>query len=138
MEDIAKNGLHDVVLAAVPLPRLRSESQAQDDHGNTNEAIQVDIAVCEAGMSRVREIYGTTSFVPLSSDDPVVSQQKAKDPTLKRLLCYQELHAAYLREYARLDHARALEPVLEWFENCLDHMCDLLEPIWSQRDYLSG
>jgi hypothetical protein len=53
MEDIKRKGLDDVVVDAVPLPVLGAQRQAQDDHGNTKGAFQVDLAVLEAGITRV-------------------------------------------------------------------------------------
>ncbi|KAJ5558932.1 hypothetical protein N7535_009195 [Penicillium sp. DV-2018c] len=95
MEDIKRRGLNDVVFDAIALQELGDQHQAQDDHGNTNEAFPVDLAVLEAGILRVRREYGIIKFVPLSSDDPIVLQQSVTDPNSKRSLCYQRVHSKY-------------------------------------------
>jgi hypothetical protein len=53
MEDIKRKGLDDVVVDAVPLQELGAQRQAQDDHGNTKGAFQVDLAVLKTGIPRV-------------------------------------------------------------------------------------
>ncbi|CAG8370245.1 unnamed protein product [Penicillium salamii] len=88
MEDIKNNGLDDVVLDA--------NHRAHDDH-----AFLVDLAVLETGISRVWGKYGIPKFVPLSSDDPIISKQPTKDPEAKKGLCFQRLHSKYLYEYGR-------------------------------------
>ncbi|KAJ5852774.1 uncharacterized protein N7529_012159 [Penicillium soppii] len=126
MDDINKKGLGDVVLAAVPLQRIRAASQAQDDHSNTEDALQVEIAVYEAGIPRVWKIYGRVKFDPLSSDDPILLQQPANDLNLKKHLCNQYLRGEYEREYKRWDnHAKNLGLEIDseferWFEERLD------------------
>lgn len=86
---------------AVPLQELAAQHQAQDDNGNTKDAFPVDLAVLEAGILRVRSKYGIIKFIPLSNDDPIVLQQLATDPNLKKALCYQRLHSKYLQEYRK-------------------------------------
>ncbi|OQE10066.1 hypothetical protein PENFLA_c096G07353 [Penicillium flavigenum] len=125
MEDIKGNGLGDVVLDAVPLQGLGAQHQAQDDHGNTKNELQVDLAVDESGILRVLMRYGVVKFIPLSSDDPIVLQQSATDPGLKKALCYQRLHSKYLQEYEkRHDLAEVLgyeihNSLKDWYDNCL-------------------
>ncbi|KAF4769459.1 hypothetical protein HAV15_008858 [Penicillium sp. str.  len=53
MEDVKSKGLDDVVLDAFVLQDLSARHQAQDDHGNTMDAFPADLAVREAGISRV-------------------------------------------------------------------------------------
>ncbi|KAJ5055231.1 hypothetical protein NUH16_010793 [Penicillium rubens] len=101
MKDIKRNGLDDVVLDAIPLQGLGAQHQAQDDHGNTKNEFQVDLAVDESGILRVLMKYGVVKFIPLSSDDPIVLQQPTTDPDLKKALCYQHLHSKYLQEYGK-------------------------------------
>ncbi|CAG8668294.1 unnamed protein product [Penicillium salamii] len=101
MKDVKKNGLDDVVLDAIALREFGARHQAQDDHGNTIDAFPVDLAVLEAGISRVWGKYGIPKFVPLSSDDPIISKQPTKDPEAKKGLCFQRLHSKYLYEYGR-------------------------------------
>ncbi|KAJ5971724.1 uncharacterized protein N7479_001642 [Penicillium vulpinum] len=86
-----RKGLHDVVVDAVPLQELGTE-----DYGNTKDAFLVDLAVLEAGVTQVWGKYGIIKFIPLSSDDPIVLQQSAKDLDLKKALCYQHLRSKYV------------------------------------------
>jgi hypothetical protein len=101
MKDVKNKGLDDVVLDAIVLRELGARHQAQDDHGNTMDAILVDLAVLEAGISRVRRKYGIPKFIPLSIDDPIILNQLTKDLESKEALCYQRLHSKYLHEYGR-------------------------------------
>ncbi|KAJ5139333.1 uncharacterized protein N7515_004181 [Penicillium bovifimosum] len=64
MEDIKRRGLNDGVFDAIALQDLRDQYQAQGDHGITNEAFLVDLAVLEVGISGVLGKYGLqTSFL---------------------------------------------------------------------------
>ncbi|OQE55804.1 hypothetical protein PENNAL_c0432G11721, partial [Penicillium nalgiovense] len=101
MEDIKSKGLDDVVLDAIVLQELGAKHRAQDDHGNTRDAFLVDLAVLEAGISRVWGRYGIPKFIPLSSDDPLILKQPTTDLESKKGLCYQRLHSKYLYEYGR-------------------------------------
>ncbi|CAG8122300.1 unnamed protein product [Penicillium nalgiovense] len=125
MEDIKSKGLDDVVLDAIVLQELGAKHRAQDDHGNTRDAFLVDLAVLEAGISRVWGIYGIPKFIPLSSDDPLILKQPTTDLESKNGLCYQRLHSKYLYEYGR---RRSLAEVLGyempvslkiWYEDTL-------------------
>ncbi|CAG8205327.1 unnamed protein product [Penicillium salamii] len=104
MEDIKRKGLDDVVVDAVPLQELGAQRQAEDDHGNKTGAFQVDLAVLEAGITRVLGKYGIIKFVPLSNDDPIVLQQPTEDLDTKKALCYQRLHSLYSQEYLKRQH----------------------------------
>ncbi|KAF4772598.1 hypothetical protein HAV15_012170 [Penicillium sp. str.  len=65
MEDIKSKGLDDVVLDAIVLQELGAKHRVQDDHGNTREAFLVDLAVLEAGISRVwGEIWHAQIYPP--------------------------------------------------------------------------
>ncbi|KAJ5775548.1 uncharacterized protein N7511_000559 [Penicillium nucicola] len=129
MEDIKRKGLNDVVLDAVALQELGAQYQAQDDHGITKEPFLVDLAVIEAGISRVFGKYGITKFVPLSSDDPIILQQPAVGLDSKKALCYQRLHSKYLQEYAkRCNLAKVLgyevhNILRNWYEERLEDIC---------------
>ncbi|KAI3286512.1 hypothetical protein DTO002I6_8183 [Penicillium roqueforti] len=101
MEDVKSKGLDDVVLDAFVLQDLSARHQAQDDHGNTMDAFPADLAVREAGISRVWGKYGIPKFVPLSIDDPIILNQPTKDLDQKKALCYQRLHSRYLHEHGR-------------------------------------
>ncbi|CAG7927808.1 unnamed protein product [Penicillium olsonii] len=96
MEDIKNNGLDDVVLDAIVLQELGAKHRAHDDH-----AFLVDLAVLEAGISRVWGKYGIPRFIPLSIDDPIILNQPTNDLELKKALCYQRLYSKYLHEYGR-------------------------------------
>lgn len=96
MEDIKNNGLDDVVLDAIVLQELGAKYRAHDDH-----AFLVDLAVLEAGISRVWGKYGIPRFIPLSIDDPIILNQPTNDLELKKALCYQRLYSKYLHEYGR-------------------------------------
>jgi hypothetical protein len=107
--------------------------QAQDDHGNTMDAFPADLAVLEAGISRVWGKYGIPKFVPLSSDDPIILKQPTKDLESKKALCYQRLHSKYLYEYGR---RQGLAEVLgyempvnlkNWYEDTLQDIGRRLE-----------
>ncbi|KAJ5589612.1 hypothetical protein N7537_012290 [Penicillium hordei] len=74
MEDIKKRGLEDVVVDAITFQELGTQHQAHGDHGTTKEAFLVDLAVLETGIIRVVGKYGIIKFVPLSSEDPIISQ----------------------------------------------------------------
>ncbi|CAG8085464.1 unnamed protein product [Penicillium nalgiovense] len=125
MKDIKRNGLDDVVLDAIPLQGLGAQHQAQDDHGNTKNEFQVNLAVDESDILRVLMKYGVVKFIPLSSDDPIVLQQPTTDPDLKKALCYQHLHSKYLQEYGKKrDLAEDLgyemhEYLKNWYDGCL-------------------
>ncbi|KAJ5264986.1 hypothetical protein N7505_007779 [Penicillium chrysogenum] len=135
MEDIKRRGLNDVVFDAIALQELGDQHQAQDDHGNTNEAFPVDLAVLEAGILRVRKEYGIIKFVPLSSDDPIVLQQSVTDPNSKRSLCYQRVHSKYQQEYEkRRDLADCLgyeihRSLKDWYDDCLRDITRRLEQL---------
>ncbi|CAG8621596.1 unnamed protein product [Penicillium salamii] len=101
MEDVKSKGLDDVVLDAIVLQDLSARHQAQDDQGNTIDAFPADLAVREAGISRVWAKYGIPKFVPLSIDDPIILNQPTKDLDQKKALCYQRLHSRYLHEHGR-------------------------------------
>jgi hypothetical protein len=125
MEDIKRKDLDDVVFDAIPLQEVYAQDQAQDDHGNTKDAFLVDLAVLEAGISRVRRKYGIIKFIPLSSDDPIVLQQSPKDPDSKKALCHQRLHSKYLQEYKKRQRLAAVlgdeihEGLNDWYNVCL-------------------
>jgi hypothetical protein len=135
MEDFKIKGLDDVVVDAVPLQELGAQRQAQNDQGNTKGAFQVDLAVLEAGTSRVWGKFGITKFVPLSSDDPIVLQQPAEDFDSKKALCYQHLHSKYLQEYAkRCNLAKVLgfeihNVLKQWYEERLEDICNRLKTL---------
>ena len=135
MKDIKRNGLDDVVLDAIPLQGLGAQHQAQDDHGNTKNEFQVDLAVDESGILRVLMKYGVVKFIPLSSDDPIVLQQPTTDPDLKKALCYQHLHSKYLQEYEkRRDLAAILgyeihEGLNDWYNDSLQDIGNSLEKL---------
>jgi hypothetical protein len=125
MEDVKSKGLDDVVLDAIALQELGARHQAQDDHGNTMDAFPADLAVLEAGISRVLGKYGIPKFVPLSNDDPIILGQPTTDLESKKALCYQRLHSKYLYEY---DRSQSLAKVLgyempvhleNWYEDTL-------------------
>lgn len=132
MEDIKRKGLNDVVLDAIALQDLGAQHQA---HGITKEAFLVDLAVLEAGISRVLGKYGITKFVPLSSDDPIILQQTAEDLDSKKALCYQHLHFKYLQEYAkRCNLAEVLgyeihDILKDWYEERLKDICNRLKKL---------
>lgn len=96
MEDVENKGLDDVVLDAIVLRELGARHEAQDD-----QAYLVDLAVLEAGISRVRGNYCIPKFNPLSIKDPIILNQPPKDLESKKALCYQRLHSKYLHEYGR-------------------------------------
>jgi hypothetical protein len=135
MEDIERKGLKDVVFDAVSFQELGYQHQPQDDHGITKEAFLVDLAVLEAGISRVLGKYGITRFVPLSSDDPIILQQPAEDLDSKRALCYQRLYSKYLQEYTkRCDLAKVLgyeihNVLKDWYEECLEDICNRIKKL---------
>lgn len=135
MKDIKRNGLDDVVVDAVPLQELGAQHQAQDEHDCTKNAFLVDLAVLESGILRVRRKYGIIKFIPLSSDDPIVLQQPATDPDLKKALCYQHLHSKYLQEYEkRRDLAAILgyeihEGLNDWYNDSLQDIGNRLEKL---------
>ena len=135
MKDIKRNGLEDVVVDAVPFQNLGAQHPAQDGHGNTKNAFPVDLAVLESGIVRVRRKYGIIKFIPLSSDDPIVLQQPATDPDLKKALCYQHLHSKYLQEYGkRRDLAEVLgyempKYLKNWYDDCLRDITSRLEQL---------
>ncbi|CAG7949925.1 unnamed protein product [Penicillium salamii] len=101
LEDVKSKGLDDVVLDAIVLQDLSARHQAQDDQGNTINVFPADLAVREAGISRVWAKYGIPKFIPLSIDDPIVLNQPTKDLDQKKALCYQRLYSRYLHEYGR-------------------------------------
>jgi hypothetical protein len=121
MEDIKTKGLKDVVIDAVPLPELSAQHQAQD-HGNL---MLVDLAVFKYGISRVQGTYGIIKFIPLSSDDPIVLDQSAEDPSLKKVLCYQGLYSRYWQEYDLRRNSAAVsgnkihDSLNDWYVGCL-------------------
>jgi hypothetical protein len=53
MEDIKRKGLEDVVIDAIALQEFCPQHLAQDDHSITKDAFLVDLAVLDAGISRV-------------------------------------------------------------------------------------
>lgn len=133
MGDVKNKGLDDVVLDAFVLRDLLVRYQAQGDHGNTMDAFPADLAVLEAGISRVWGKYGIPKFVPLSSDDPIILKQPTKDLESKKALCYQRLHSKYLHEYGR---RQGLAEVLgyempvslkNWYEDALQDIGRRLE-----------
>jgi hypothetical protein len=135
MEDIKSKGLDDVVFDAIVLQELGPRHQAQDNHGNMMDAFLADLAVLEAGISRVWGEYGIPKFVSLSSDDPIILEQPTKDLESKKALCYQRLHSKYLHEYGR---RQSLAKVLgygmpvnlkNWYENTLQDICRRLEKL---------
>ena len=125
MEDIKKKGLEDVVVDAIALQELGTQHQAHGDHGTTKEAFLVDLAVLEAGITRVVGKYGILKFVPLSSDDPIILQQPPEDLDSKKALCYQRLHSKYSHEYVkrqRLTKSLGVEMNklwTDWYDDCL-------------------
>jgi hypothetical protein len=127
MEDIKKNDLNDVVRDAIAHPEFGAQHQA---YGITKEAFLVDLAVVEAGISRVLRKYEVIKFVPLSSDDPMISQQPAEDLSSKRVLCYYYLHSKYRQEYEKrykLAKARGCEidnVLKDWYEELLEDLCN--------------
>ncbi|OGE47114.1 hypothetical protein PENARI_c063G11697 [Penicillium arizonense] len=129
-KDIKQKGLEDVVLDAIDLQELGVQHQGQDDHGIPKEASLVDLAVLETGISRVLGEYGTTKFVPLSSDDPIILQQPALDLDSKKALCYQHLHFKYQQEYTkRCNLAKVLgyevhNILRDWYEERLEDICN--------------
>ncbi|KAJ5926368.1 hypothetical protein N7516_008141 [Penicillium verrucosum] len=96
MEDIKKKGLEDVVVDAIALQELDIQHQAHGDYRTTKEPFLVDLAVLETGIIRVVGKYRIMKFVPLGSDDPIISQQPAKDLDSKKALGYQHLYSKYL------------------------------------------
>ncbi|CAG8082839.1 unnamed protein product [Penicillium nalgiovense] len=135
MEDIKSKGLDDVVLDAIVLQELGAKHRAQDGHGNTRDAFLVDLAVLEAGISRVWGRYGIPKFIPLSSDDPITLKQLTKDLESKKGLCYQRLHSKYLYEYGRrqsLAEALGYEMPVSlkiWYEDTLQDIGGRLEKL---------
>lgn len=125
MEDIKKKGLEDVVVDAIALQELGTQHQAHGDHGTTREEFLVDLAVRETGIIRVVGRYGIIKFAPLSSDDPIISQQPTEDLDLKKALGYQHLHSKYSQEYTkkqRLTKALGVEMNklwTDWYDDCL-------------------
>lgn len=101
MKDIKRNSLDDIVIDTVPLQELGAQHQAQDEHSCTKNAFLVDLAVLKSSILRVRRKYRIIKFIPLSSDNPIVLQQPATDPNLKKALYYQHLHSKYLQEYEK-------------------------------------
>ncbi|CAG8007785.1 unnamed protein product [Penicillium salamii] len=135
MEDIKSKDLDDVVLDAIALQELSAMHRSQDDHGNTMDAFPADLAVLEAGISRVWGKYGIPKFVPLSSDDPIILEQPRKDLESKEGLCFQRLHSKYLYEYGR---RQSLAKVLgyempvdlkNWYEDALQDIGKRLEKL---------
>ncbi|KAJ5201324.1 hypothetical protein N7449_004243 [Penicillium cf. viridicatum] len=92
IEDIKKKGLKDVY-------------KAHSDHRTTKKAFLVDLAVLETGILRVLGKYRILDFVPLSSDDPTISQQPAGDLDSKKALYYQRLYSKYSQEYIKRQRA---------------------------------
>ncbi|EKV11758.1 hypothetical protein PDIG_35420 [Penicillium digitatum PHI26] len=101
MEDIKRKGLEDVVFDVIALQEIGGQYQACSDHGTTKESFPVDLAVLEAGITRVVGKYGILKFAPLRSDDPIILQQPAEDLESKKALCYQRLHSKYSHEYVK-------------------------------------
>ncbi|KAJ5927157.1 hypothetical protein N7516_008930 [Penicillium verrucosum] len=135
MEDIKRNGLDDVVVDAISLQELGTEHQAQDNLENRKDAFLVDLAVLEPGIVRVRRRYGFIRFIPLSSDDPVVLRQSAKDPDLKKVLCYRHLHSKYQYEGERKKLLAAVlgfevdKGLADWYYNTLKDLERRLEQL---------
>ncbi|KAJ6119087.1 hypothetical protein N7471_013038 [Penicillium samsonianum] len=125
IEDIKKKGLEDVVFDAIALQELGTQHQAHGDHGTTKKAFLVELAVLETGILRVLGKYGILDFVPLSSDDPTISQQPAEDLDSKKALYYQRLHSKYSQEYVKRQRACTVLGVemsklwTDWYDGCL-------------------
>ena len=135
MKDVKNKGLDDVVLNAIALRDFGARHQAQDDYGNRMDAFPVNLAVLEAGISRVWGKYGIPKFIPLSSDDPIILKQLTKDPEAKKGLCFQRLHSKYLYEYRR---RQSLAKVLgykmpvnlkDWYEDTVQDISRRLEKL---------
>ncbi|CRL30933.1 unnamed protein product [Penicillium camemberti] len=125
IEDIKKKGLEDVVFDTIALQELGTQHQAHGDHGTTKKAFLVDLAVLETGILRVLGKYGTLHLVPLSSDDPTISQQPAEDLDSKKALYYQRLHSKYSQEYVKRQRTCTVLGVemsklwTDWYDGCL-------------------
>ncbi|KAJ5203024.1 hypothetical protein N7449_005103, partial [Penicillium cf. viridicatum] len=66
IKDIKKKGLEDV---------LGTQYKAYSNYRTTKKVFLVDLAVLETGILRVLGKYRILDFVPLSSDNPTISQQ---------------------------------------------------------------
>lgn len=94
MQDIQDKGLDDVVPMAVPL-----QSASGNRSADLNQAILMDLAVFQHGVSRVLQSYGPLDFIPLSDNDPIIMAQAGDTPESKRVSGYGYIHQVYLNEY---------------------------------------
>lgn len=95
MDDVRFKGLHDVVIAAVPLLDPNYRRLAEDETVHPEGAVLVDLAVRKAGVTRVLLKYGPTEFVPMGDQDPMVLVQQGKDMKEKRIAAYRDISARY-------------------------------------------
>ncbi|KAJ5800696.1 uncharacterized protein N7518_002764 [Penicillium psychrosexuale] len=127
--------LEDVVINTVPFQNLSAQHPAQDGHSNTKNTFPIDLTVLESGIIQVRRKYRIIKFIPLSSDNPIILQQPATDPNLKKALYYQHLYSKYLQEYRkRRDLAEVLgyeipKYLKNWYNNCLRDIIRRLEQL---------
>jgi hypothetical protein len=146
-EDVKTKGLGDVVLDAIVVQELGAWRQAQDDHGNAQDAILVDLAVVEGGISRVLEKSGILKFYHLSSDDSIILKQPTKDLESKKALCFYRLHSRYPYKYGRRQNlaerwgSKVPLCLKTWYEDTLQVIGRRLEklgnfsPLHDQKGY---
>ncbi|OJZ80477.1 hypothetical protein ASPFODRAFT_212700 [Aspergillus luchuensis CBS 106.47] len=99
-------GLHDAVIAAVPLQEPNYQRVAGDKTVHPEGAILVELAVRVGGGPRVLLRYGPVDFYPMSGRDSVVLAQQGEDMDVKRVAAYKDLaarYSSYLCECLRLD-----------------------------------
>ncbi|GFF59477.1 hypothetical protein IFM46972_11391 [Aspergillus udagawae] len=95
MAGVQSKGLHDVVIAAVPLQDPNYQRGADDKTVHPEGAILVDLAVHEEGVRRVLRQYGPTGFFPMSDDDPVILSQPSETMEDKQIAAYADLLGRY-------------------------------------------
>lgn len=98
MTDVQLKGLHDAVIAAVPLQEPNYLWVAGNKTVHPEGAILVELAVHPDGGHRVLLKYGPVEdFDPMSDKDPVVLAQEGEDMNAKRVAAYRDLAARYSR-----------------------------------------
>ncbi|KAF9882999.1 hypothetical protein FE257_004339 [Aspergillus nanangensis] len=114
-EIIMARGLGDVVREVIILN--------QDDHINSQESTQVDLAVEPSGVLRVSQLCELVECQRWGDDDPIIQMQHKNDPRGKRIgAC---THA--LQQYIKARRSRQTdEALMQWYRREITALRDLI------------
>ncbi|THC90372.1 hypothetical protein EYZ11_010173 [Aspergillus tanneri] len=102
---ILERGLGNVVREAIPL--------SLEEHINSQEWAQVDLAVDHRGVQRVGQVCELLKCQRFGDDDPVIRMQPGNDPHMKKFFGYNHVIWRYIeaRKLRQTDEA-----LTQWYE----------------------